>query len=1030
MLNEEKPIVPQALLDLVERFERNREAYQSGNYNETQVRREFLDPFFKALGWDIDNEQGYAEDYKDVFHEDAIKTTDGTKAPDYCFRIGGTRKFFLEAKRPSVDIKNDVSPAFQLRRYGFTTKLPLSVLSDFEEFAVYDCRFKPVKTDSAAVGRILYIHYTEYATRWHEIAAVFSREAVLKGSFDKFAESSRAKRGTADVDDAFLETIETWRKELAQNLALRNQKLSQRELNFAVQRIIDRIIFLRICEGRGIEDYGRLRALADGDKIYPRLGKLFEQADDRYNSGLFHFRAEKGRHEAPDELTLKLDLDDKLLRDILKNLYYPDSPYVFSALSADVLGQVYEQFLGKIIRLTEGHLAKVDDKPEVKKAGGVYYTPTYIVEYIVQNTVGKLLEGKMPKQAARLKILDPACGSGSFLLGTYEHLLKWHRDFYTRNDPVKWAKGSQPVLVQTSGGGWKLTIAERKRILLDNIYGVDIDAQAVETTKLSLLLKVLEGETSQTIQPELLHQRALPDLGDNIKCGNSLIGPDFYQGQQMTLLDEEERYRVNVFDWHAEFPQVFPRPTASGELRETSPGISDYTMPGVPLHGSYGKVSYKKTKGKATATLPLESESEGGFDAVIGNPPYVDIKGLPEIDVEYIFGKFPTANNRINLFATFLEQSLNLCKQSDFRVSMIVPTALLTQESYRELRKQIIAKFQIASVVRLPNESFGAAAGDVKVDTVIVTFEQMLRIPRAIEVMSYAGYDRITKIEPSTAHVHTKIPQERWSASKDFVWSLNTSSAAASILGKCENQTVPLEDCAEVCLGLTPYDKYKGHTESQIKNRVFHANSKKDKSFKRLLAGNDVTRYGVRWNGEEWISYGPWLGASREQKFFTERRILVKQIIDWTTKRIWAGITDEELYNTQNAFNLLAKEGWQLEYLLGILNSRLMTFYHQKKFLDEFKMRFQKILIKDCRRFPVRVINFADKSDKSRHDQMVKLVEQMLVLHQRLPAAKTPPEKTSLERQITATDTQIDRLVYDLYGLTAEEIKLMEGAEK
>jgi type I restriction-modification system DNA methylase subunit len=1025
MPSDEKPTVPKTILDLVERFERNREAYKSGNYNETQVRREFLDPFFKALGWDIDNEQGYAEDYKDVIHKDTIKTADGTKAPDYCFRIGGARKFFLEGKRPSVDIKNDVSPAFQLRRYGFTTKLPLSILSDFEEFAVYDCRFKPDKNDSAAVGRILYIHYTEYATRWHEIAGVFSREAVLKGSFDKFAESSKAKRGTADVDDAFLETIETWRKELAQNLALRNKQLSQRELNFAVQRIIDRIIFLRICEGRGIEDYGRLRALADGDKIYPRLGKLFEQADDRYNSGLFHFRAEKDRHEAPDELTLKLDLDDKLLRDILKNLYYPDSPYVFSALSADVLGQVYEQFLGKVIRLTPAHRAEVDDKPEVKKAGGVFYTPTYIVEYIVQNTVGKLLEGKTPKLAAKLKILDPACGSGSFLLGAYEHLLKWHRDFYTQNEPAKWAKGSQPVLVQTSGGSWKLTISERKRILLDNIYGVDIDAQAVETTKLSLLLKVLEGETSETIQPELLHERALPDLDNNIKCGNSLIGPDFYQQQQMTLLDEEERYRVNVFDWHAEFPQVFPRQSSGDELRETPPGIFDYTMPGVPLHGSFSKISYKKKKSKKTAP-PALIESEGGFDAVIGNPPYVDIKGLPEIDVEYIFGKFPTANNRINLFATFLEQSLDLCKQSDFRVSMIVPTALLTQESYRELRKQIIAKFQIASVVRLPNESFGSAAGDVKVDTVIVTFGQRLRTQRAIEIISYAGYDRINKIDPSTAHVHTKIPQERWSASKNFVWSLNTSSAAESILEKCENQTVPLEDCAEVCLGLTPYDKYKGHTESQIKNRIFHAESKKDKTFKRLLAGNDVTRYGVRWNGEEWISYGPWLGAPREQKFFTEKRILVKQIIDWTTKRIWAGITDEELYNTQNAFNLLPKEGWQLEYLLGILNSRLMTFYHQKKFLDEFKMRFQKILIKDCRRFPIRVIN---KADKSRHDQMVNLVEQMLALHQSLAAAKTPPEQTALERQITVTDTQIDRLVYDLYGLTDEEIKIVEEAK-
>src|SRR6266516_4139981 len=613
--------VPQTIRELVERFERNLDAYRSPQYNETQLRREFLDPFFKALGWDIDNEQGYAEAYKDVIHEDAIKVGEATKAPDYCFRIGGARKFFLEAKRPSVDIKHDVGPAFQLRRYGFTTKLPLNILSDFEEFAVYDCRFKPDQHDNAAAGRILYIPYTDYAGRWDEIAGIFSRDAVLKGAFDKFAESTKAKRGTADVDDVFLETIEGWRANLARNLALRNPKLTQRELNFAVQRIIDRIIFLRICEGRGIEDYGRLQALTNGDRIYPRLAQQFEQADDRYNSGLFHFKSEKDRHEAPDELTLNLDLDDNLLREILKSLYYPESTYVFSALPADILGQVYEQFLGKVIRLTEGHQAKVEEKPEVKKAGGVYYTPTYIVDYIVRNTVGKLLEEAMgsaivpvaasgvPPEASqsvaqadaegsrrdaaksardarapldarsatrilnrvsKLRVLDPACGSGSFLLGAYEFLLKWHLDFYSRHDPVKWAKGNKPVLVQTSGG-WRLTIAERKRILLDTIYGVDTDSQAVETTKLSLLLKVLEGETQQSLQPVLrmFQERALSDLGDNIKCGNSLIGPDFYQQQQMTLLDEEERYRINVFDWHAEFPRIFRRKVAAGEMRET-----------------------------------------------------------------------------------------------------------------------------------------------------------------------------------------------------------------------------------------------------------------------------------------------------------------------------------------------------------------------------------------------------------------------------------------------------------------------------
>jgi type II restriction/modification system DNA methylase subunit YeeA len=203
------------------------------------------------------------------------------------------------------------------------------------------------------------------------------------------------------------------------------------------------------------------------------------------------------------------------------------------------------------------------------------------VDYIVQNTVGKLLDGKTPRQASKLRILDPACGSGSFLIGAYEHLLKWHLNYYINNDPAKSARGSKPVLVQTSGGRYQLTIAERKRILLDNIYGVDIDAQAVETTKLSLLLKVLEGETQQTLQPVLrmFQERALPDLGDNIKCGNSLIGPDFYQQQQLNLLTDEEHYRINVFDWEKEFPQVFGSGALAARLAKPPPHLPWMTSP-------------------------------------------------------------------------------------------------------------------------------------------------------------------------------------------------------------------------------------------------------------------------------------------------------------------------------------------------------------------------------------------------------------------------------------------------------------------
>src|SRR6266513_415357 len=171
---------PQDITRLIEQFERNAAAYRSPGYNETQVRREFIDPFCKCLGWDIDNERGFAEAYQDVIHEDAIKIGGATKAPDYCFRVGGTRKFFLEAKKPSVDIKTDAHPAYQLRRYTLSAKLPLSILTDFEELAVYDCRVEPKLNNKASIARVLYLNFREYVPEWEENAKVFAREAILK----------------------------------------------------------------------------------------------------------------------------------------------------------------------------------------------------------------------------------------------------------------------------------------------------------------------------------------------------------------------------------------------------------------------------------------------------------------------------------------------------------------------------------------------------------------------------------------------------------------------------------------------------------------------------------------------------------------------------------------------------------------------------------------------------------------------------------------------------------------------------------
>ncbi|HUQ96972.1 MAG TPA: N-6 DNA methylase [Chitinophagaceae bacterium] len=490
----QKETAYETITQLVERFDEQKASYKRSEYNEALVRKDFIDPFFKALGWDMDNAQGYAEAYREVIHEDRVKVGTATKAPDYSFRLpGGKRLFFVEAKKPSVLVKTDILPAYQVRRYAWSAKLPVSILTDFEEFAVYDCNKKPAPTDKASTGRIQYLTYDGYLKNFDFIWDAFAKERVLKGSFDKFVAGEGARRGTTTVDKEFLLSLDGWRMQLAQNIALRNPGFSEDELNFAVQQTLDRIIFLRIAEDRGVEEYAGLKKLLTGEAYYQNLFQHFREADEKYNSGLFDFKR--------DKLSAGLQLDNNVLKPIISELYYPASPYEFSVLSVEILGSAYEQFLGKQITLNDRHKVVVEEKPEVRKAGGVYYTPQYIVDYIVQQTVGKLVEGKKPEQVASLRIVDPACGSGSFLIGAYQYLLAWHRDYYNpewdrlsaiaasndynstdRNKAVK----DRSKLPLTPDGA--LTTALKKSILRNNIFGVDIDTQAVEVTKLSLLL--------------------------------------------------------------------------------------------------------------------------------------------------------------------------------------------------------------------------------------------------------------------------------------------------------------------------------------------------------------------------------------------------------------------------------------------------------------------------------------------------------------------------------------------------------------
>jgi hypothetical protein len=378
-----------------------------------------------------------------------------------------------------LNLATDSSAAFQIRRYAWSASLDLCVLTNFEHLAIYDAAAKPSKMDSARKARARFYDYTEYESKWDEISDLLSPQGIQKGNFGKFAAAASSRRGSTTIDNQFLEEIEAWRCSLAIDIAAQNRRLNLRALNQAVQVLIDRIVFLRIAEDRGIEKYGRLQAAASKPQVYKRLLEAFRDADRRYNSGLFHLIPQGPADTDVDQLAPTLKISDAVLKPIIEGLYYPDSPYEFSEMPADVLGQVYERFLGKVITLTAG-VAAVELKPEVKKAGGVYYTPTYIVRYLINATVGKDLaesqltdiSGLGKKGANPYRVVDPACGSGSFLIEVYQKLLDWYLAQYVASEKT-YSKGKNAVIYK-SGTVWKLRISERKRILLDHIYGVDV----------------------------------------------------------------------------------------------------------------------------------------------------------------------------------------------------------------------------------------------------------------------------------------------------------------------------------------------------------------------------------------------------------------------------------------------------------------------------------------------------------------------------------------------------------------------------
>jgi len=1014
---------------LIRKFEADQQHYSSKDYLEAQARMHFITPFFKALGWDVENEAGLLHHDQEVLVEKG--DTEATGRPDYNFRIGGQTKFYVEAKAPSESLDTP-RHILQAKGYVWNTKsVYFVILMNFEEFRFYDASAQP-DPKRPDEGLLLSLRYSDYPANVEKLWE-FSRERVAAGSLEALLPKiRRAPRLRKQVDDVFLDEMTDWREELAKNIHKNNPELTARQLNEVVQRLLDRIVFIRNAEDRKVLEYGQLRRVLEdweihGGKfhIFDWLNDLFHKVNEDFNGEIFK-----------PHLSETIKIDSELLARIIKRLYPPDSPYRFDVIGVELLGSIYERYLGNTIRLTPKQV-KVEEKPEVRKAGGVYYTPRYVVDYIVRETVGSAIEGKSPKQIEKIRILDPACGSGSFLIGAFQYLIDYHVKWYLAH-PEQEVRHAHPSLdfmreVQTDADGSKrLSVYRKAKILRHNLFGVDIDPQAVEITMMSLYLKALEGEKSQ-LPPK---QHILPELKYNIMCGNSLIGPDIYD--QGILFAEDERDRINAFDWNF-VPDVGRNTRAHGDAPSEVRGSSRTPAPLGNELPSIGQIM-----------------RSGGFDCVIGNPPYVRQESISQFK-EYFERHYDAFHGVADLYAYFMEKGLRLLREGGC-YSVIVSSSFL-RTNFAEPLRMFLKK--AAATLRIVDFGGLAVFENAKDTYVCVPLLAKRKQPERIEVARIPSLD----FENLEAYLRPRlytIPHQRLTTE---AWSL-TSDAESGVFEKIMIAGKPLGDYVQrkFFRGVTTGLNEAFMIDNKTRLALIAKDTRSAELIKPLVGGEDIRRW-VFHNKDLWLIFTR--RGIEIEKYPAIKEHLSNWKAELTPKRNssdkvgrkpgrykWYEIQDDVAYYQtfdspkiifpdiakgprfclDTKGNYLANTAYCLgtddKYLLAILNSRLFWFAISNISIPfgvragEYRYR---LIYQYMEKVPIRTINFADPADKAWHDKMVELVDRILEFNKQKHSGKLAPSQADrIDREIAATDAEIDDLVYELYSITEQERRVIE----
>lgn len=591
------------LKEMINRFRDNYEFYNNSKYNERECRLEFIDGFLKDFGWDVQNSNGKSPNLKEVVVESYEQELG---KPDYTMTFNGISTFFVEAKKPAVNILDNSDCSFQARRYGWSAKHRISVLTNFKDLLIYDCSDMPKSNDPTSKNLIAKYNYLEYFDKYDEIYELISKEIVYNGKFEEKFKSFSAIGQT--IDEMFLKQINDWRVQLGQELF--NIKGGNIEdINIEIQEFINEIVFLRICEDRNLPLYKTLqKSISIDSMLQKELEKIIEIADKRYNSGIFK------------ERNIINELDKNILKNIITDLYYPNSPYDFTVISSNILGEIYEVFISETLIVKNNEVILQAKKENLNRA--IVTTSYDVVKFMVSKSLEKFTDKKSPEEIKKLRIADIACGSGIFLTEVLDYLINYSQDWYEKNKKYD-------NLEETYTNTYKLTYKEKKEILTNCLYGVDIDYQAVEVAKFSLLLKVLENETEETVINE---KPVLPSLDSNIVNGNSLIDLEMIEDATTDEL-------INI------------RPFSFNDIN-----------------------------------------GGNKFDLIIGNPPYVKTEDMIKLqdkkEVQAYKSKYYVAYKQFDKYFLFIQKAIDLVKD-DGTVCYIVPNKFINNVSGEKIRELI-----------------------------------------------------------------------------------------------------------------------------------------------------------------------------------------------------------------------------------------------------------------------------------------------------------------------------------------------------